>query len=83
MNSILLDTSFCIRLLKRDDAFHKNTVDYFQYFLGNKIEMFLSTIVIAEYSVKDEISNLPLRTMKIIPFDFIDGKKHPENFILF
>jgi predicted nucleic acid-binding protein len=78
MNSVLLDTSFCIRLLKRDDAFHKNAVDYFQYFLGNKIEMFLSAIVIAEYSVKDDISNLPLRTMKIIPFDFIDGKTSGE-----
>jgi predicted nucleic acid-binding protein len=78
MNSILLDTSFCIRLLKRDDAFHKNAVDYFQYFLGHKIEMYLSAIVIAEYSVKDDISNLPLRTMKIIPFDFIDGKTSGE-----
>lgn len=74
MNSILLDTSFCIRLLKRDDEFHKNAVDYFQHFLDKKIEMFLSTIVISEYSVKDDIANLPLRTMKIIPFDFSDGK---------
>ena len=74
MNSILLDTSFCIRLLKQDDPLHKNAYEYFQYFLENKIEMFLSTIVISEYSVKDDITNLPLKTMKIIPFDFLDGK---------
>ena len=74
MNSILLDTSFCIRLLKQDDSLHKNAYEYFQYFLENKIEMYLSTIVISEYSVKDEITNLPLQTMKIIPFDFLDGK---------
>ena len=74
MNSILLDTSFCIRLLKQDDPLHKNAYEYFQYFLENKIEMFLSTIVISEYSVKDDITNLPLQTMKIIPFDFLDGK---------
>lgn len=78
MNSILLDTSFCIRLLKRDDEFHKNAVEYFQYFLENKIEMYLSTIVISEYSVKDDATNLPLRTMKIIPFDFLDGKSSGE-----
>lgn len=36
--------------------------------------MYLSSIVIAEYSVKDDVNNLPLRTMKIIPFDFFDGK---------
>ena len=74
MNSILLDTSFCIRLLKQDDPLHTNAYEYFQYFLENKIEMYLSTIVISEYSVKDEITNLPLQTMKIIPFDFLDGK---------
>ena len=74
MNSILLDTSFCIRLLKQDDHLHTNAYEYFQYFLENKIEMFLSSIVISEYSVKDEITNLPLQTMKIIPFDFLDGK---------
>lgn len=78
MNNILLDTSFCIRLLKRDDEFHKNAVDYFQHFLVNKIEMYLSTIVIAEYSVKDDPTNLPIRTMKIIPFDFLDGKTSGE-----
>lgn len=74
MNSILLDTSFCIRLLKKDDILHRNAGDYFEYFLENKVEMYLSSIVISEYSVKDDINNLPLRTMKIIPFDFFDGK---------
>ncbi len=73
MNSILLDTSFCIRLLKEDDPLHINAYEYFQYFLENKIEMYLSAIVISEYSVKDDINNLPLKTMKIIPFDFLDG----------
>ena len=74
MNSVLLDTSFCIRLLKKDDPLHQNAVDYFQYFLEKKIEMYLSTIVVSEYSVKDDINNLPLKTLKIIPFDFFDGK---------
>jgi predicted nucleic acid-binding protein len=78
MNSILLDTSFCIRLLKKDDPLHINAVDYFEYFLSKKVELFLSAIVIAEYSVKDDINNLPLRSMKIIPFDFFDGKTAGE-----
>ncbi|HEY9003439.1 MAG TPA: hypothetical protein VIM89_18930 [Mucilaginibacter sp.] len=73
MNSILIDTSFCIRLVKKDDPLHQNAIDYFEHFLENKIEIYLSTIAIAEYSVKDDIKNLPLRTMKITPFDFFDG----------
>ncbi len=47
MNSILLDTSFCIRLLKKDDILHKNAGDYFEYFLEKKVEMYLSSIVIS------------------------------------
>jgi predicted nucleic acid-binding protein len=78
MDSILLDTSFCIRLLKSNDILHKNAKDYFKYFLENKIDIYLSSIVIAEYSVKDDANNLPLEFVKIIPFDFFDGKTAGE-----
>lgn len=74
MDSILLDTSFCIRLLKSNDILHQNAKDHFIYFLDQKIEIYLSSIVIAEYSVKDDANNLPLEFVKIIPFDFLDGK---------
>lgn len=78
MNSVLLDTSFCIRLLKKDEPLHQNAIDYFQYFLEQKIELYISTIAIAEYSVKDDPNNLPLKMVKIIPFDFFDGKTAGE-----
>lgn len=42
MDSILLDTSFCIRLLKSNDDLHQNAKDYFKYFLEKKIEIYLS-----------------------------------------
>ena len=74
MLSVLLDTSFCIRLLKKDEPLHQNAIEYFEYFLEQKIELYISTIAIAEYSVKDDPANLPLKMMKIIPFDFFDGK---------
>ena len=38
----------------------------------------MSSIVIAEYSVKDDANNLPLEFVKIIPFDFFDGKTAGE-----
>lgn len=78
MDSIMLDTSFCIRLLKADDEFHQNTVDYFQYFLENRIVIYISSIVIAEYSVKDDPRHLPLSKMRIVPFDFDDASKAGE-----
>ncbi|MCO5230664.1 MAG: hypothetical protein M9958_05870 [Chitinophagales bacterium] len=78
MDSILIDTSFCIRLLKSNDTLHQNAKDYFKYFLEKKIEIYLSTIVIAEYSVKDDPINLPIEFVKVIPFDFFDGKTAGE-----
>lgn len=78
MDSVLLDTSFCIRLLKSNDDLHQNAKEYFKYFLVENIEIYLSTIVIAEYSVKDDPSNLPLEFSKIIPFDYLDGKSAGE-----
>lgn len=78
MDSILIDTSFCIRLLKSNDPLHQNAKDYFKYFLEQKVDVYLSSIVIAEYSVKDDANNLPLEFVKIIPFDFYDGKTAGE-----
>jgi len=75
MDKVLLDTSFCIRLLKSNDPFHQNAVDYYQYFLSENIEMYLSTIVVSEYSVKDDPDNLlDLQSFKILPFDYHDAK---------
>lgn len=74
MDSVLLDTSFCIRLLKSNDDLHQNAKDYFKYFLEKKIDIYLSSIVVAEYAVKDNPANLPLEFVKIIPFDYFDGK---------
>jgi len=78
MDSVLLDTSFCIRLLKSNDDLHENAKAYFQYFLEKHIDIYLSTIVIAEYAVKDDPANLPLDFVKIIPFDYFDGKTAGE-----
>lgn len=65
-------------VLKSNDVLHQNAKDYFKYFLEQKIEIYLSSIVIAEYSVKDDANNLPLDFVKIAPFDFFDGKTAGE-----
>lgn len=75
IKSVLLDSSFCIRLLKADADFHQNTVDYFEYFLENEIEMYLSTIVVSEYAVGDNPDNLlSLNSFRLLEFDYSDAK---------
>lgn len=70
----MLDTSFCIRLMDKNDALHQNALDYFKYFLKEKISMHISTIAVAEYAVVDDPGNLPLNNLQIEAFDFMDAK---------
>jgi uncharacterized protein (DUF608 family) len=61
--------------LKADDEYHQNTKDYFEYFLENGIEMYLSTIVVSEYAVGDDPNNLlSLNAFRLLEFDYADAK---------
>ena len=68
--SVLLDMSFFCRLLSISDPLHENAKGYYRYFIENGIDMMVSTISIAEYCVLGEVADLPLRNLKIIPFNF-------------
>lgn len=76
--SVLLDTSFFIRFLNEDDPLFGNTDGYFRYFLQHEINMMISTISIAEYCAGGEISDLPLKNLQIIPFNFDHSKRTGE-----
>lgn len=76
--SVLLDTSFFIRLLNDEDSLHSNAKAYFKYFLENEIILKVSTISIAEYCVQGEIDELPLRNIQIIPFNLDHAKRTGE-----
>lgn len=74
-HSVLLDTSFFIRLLNDEDPLHKNAVGYYKYFLDNDITLKISTISIAEYCVQGKLEELPLRNLQIIPFNLKDAER--------
>ena len=74
MLSVLLDTSFFIRLLNDTDPLHSNAKEYYKHFLENDIIMKMSTVSIAEFCVRDEIENLPLDTLQILPFNLEHAK---------
>ena len=69
-NCVLLDTSFFIRLLNEEDPLHNNALGYFRYFLEHDFVIKISTIAIAEYCVRGNVSELPLKNMLIVPFNF-------------
>lgn len=74
INSVMLDTSYCIRLMDKSDSLHQNALDYYKYFSSEKITMHISAIVVAEYAVGDDPANLPLNNLQIESFDFMDGR---------
>lgn len=73
IRSVMLDTSFCIRLMDKNEALHIHALEYFKYFLSEKITMHISTIAVAEYAVGDDPAHLPLHNLQIEAFDFKDA----------
>lgn len=76
--SVILDTSFMIRLLNESDSLHLNAKGYFRYFLENNIPMYFSTISIAEYCVIGDFEDLPFRNIRILPFNIFHAEKAGE-----
>jgi len=77
-HSVLLDTSFFVRLLNDEDPLHNNAKKYYRFFLENDITLKVSTISIAEYCVRGKIDELPLRNIRIIPFNLDEAKRTGE-----
>lgn len=69
VRGVLVDTGFVIRLLKSDDPLSVNAKAWFRELLNRKVPMYLSTIVIAEWCVKGDFEQLPVRNMRVLPFN--------------
>jgi hypothetical protein len=78
LKSVLLDTSFFLRFLNENDPLFKNADGYFRYFLDQEYMLVISTISIAEYCIGGAIEELPLRNLKIMPFNLDHAKRTGE-----
>lgn len=67
---VLLDTSFFLRFLNENDSLFKNADDYFRYFLSEEYSLFVSTISVAEFCVGGSADELPLKNLRILPFNY-------------
>ncbi|MCH2450216.1 MAG: PIN domain-containing protein [Gracilimonas sp.] len=73
--AVLLDTSFFIRLLNKNEKLHENAKGYYRYFLDHDFTLKTSTISIAEYCVRGERSDLPLKQIMVSPFNIDDAEQ--------
>lgn len=75
---VLCDTGFLIRLNNPSDALHANARGYLKYFLEHGHVIFVSTIALAEYAVRDKIGNLPMKYVRVLPFNIDHAQKAGE-----
>lgn len=69
-DSVLLDTSFLIRLLNPNEKLHLLAKSWYRYFLQKEMIMKTSTIWLAEYCVQGQLSDIPFRNIQVISFNF-------------
>lgn len=69
MDGVLADTSFLISLAKPAERNHEAARLCFRACLDRQVPIYLSAIVIAEFSVKQSIFDLELRNFLVLPFN--------------
>ena len=75
MNSALLDTSFLISFADSSRPNHAIALGYYRECVRRQVPMYLSTVVISEFQVKQAINDLPLRNFVVLPFNIDHAMK--------
>ncbi len=75
---VLCDTGFLIRLCQPQDPLHARARGYLKHLLEGDHRIYVSTIALAEYAVRDKIENLPMRYLRVIPFNIDHAQKAGE-----
>ncbi|WP_396433132.1 hypothetical protein [Limnohabitans sp.] len=69
MNSVLLDTSFLISLSDLSRPHHAAAMAYYRECVRRQVAMYLSTVVVSEFQMRQAIHDLPLRNFVMLPFN--------------
>lgn len=76
--AFLLDTSFLITLADDSRPQHAVACHYYRYALQQGAPMHVSTLALAEFAIKQAVTDLPLRTFRIEPFNIRHAIKSSE-----
>jgi predicted nucleic acid-binding protein len=75
---VVLDTSFLITLADAKRPNHEAARKYWQHFAENGLPVFLPTIVVSEFCIRQEIPADILRSCVVLPFNWSDAIKAAE-----
>ncbi len=79
VHGVLCDTSYFIRWAKPNESLHPAAQAYLKFLVEGGHTLYVSTIALAEYAVRDDIRNLPLRYFRVVPFN-IDHAEQAGKF---
>ena len=72
---VVLDTSYLITLADPQRPHHEAARRYWRHFTENSIPIYLPTIVVSEFCIKQEIPPEILRCCVVLPFNWDDAMK--------
>jgi hypothetical protein len=67
--SVMLDNCFLIQLVDSSRSNHSIATQYYKMLLEQQLPIYFSSIVAAEFAMKQEITDLPLRNFRFLPFN--------------
>jgi predicted nucleic acid-binding protein len=76
--AFLLDTSFLITLADDSRPLHRTARQYYEHALKEGASLHVSTLALAEFAVKQSVTDLPLRTFRVEPFNIRHAIKSGE-----
>ena len=68
--AVLLDSGFHIRLMNPEEPLHHVAMQWFRQFVEQGVICKVSTIALAEYGVKDDLTHLPMQYLQVLPFHY-------------
>jgi len=68
--AVLLDSGFLIRLMNPEEPLHTVAMRWFRLFIEQGVVCKVSTIALAEYGVKDDLTHLPMQYLQVLPFHY-------------
>ena len=77
-NGVVLDTSYLIALADPGRASHDAARRYWQYFMERGVPVYLPTIVVSEFCLRQPIPVGILRSCVVLPFNWADAMKSAE-----
>jgi len=70
---VVIDTSFLITLADSNRSNHATARRYWRHFMDNEIPVYLSTVVVSEFYIKQEIPEDILCCCVVLPFNWDDA----------